>query len=316
MKISNEVKIGATALITIVVFIWLYGFLKGRNVFKSTSVYYAVYTEINGLTKTNPVEINGYKAGTVQSIDFINDKSGRLLVKFSVKKEFILPENTVAEAAPASLIAGMKIKLIFGKGPGVYKSGDTIPGRLEESIIKKLEVELNPLKEKVSLFICNLDTVLAGINEIMTPEFTKNVRGSMANLNNTTKNIDSILGSKAAELKSMIADLSKFSKMLADNSGKLGSTIKNFESVSDTIAASDLYGTIKNLKTTLEKTTSIMANMNDGKGSAGKFLTNDSLYINMTNSLASLDLLLKDLKSNPKRYVHFSLFGKKNLPSK
>jgi len=315
-KISNEVKVGATALVTILVFIWLYNFLKGKDLFSSTSSYYAVYDQINGLTETNPVEINGYKAGVVQSISFINDKSGRLLVKLSVDKSFILPENTVAEITTATLIAGMKIRLVFGKGPGAYSNGDTIPGRLAESILTKFEAEFAPLKDKVAGMITTLDSVLKSINDIMTPEFTGNVRGSMAHLNNTTKNIDEILGSKESALKSMLADLSKFSKMLADNSGKLSSTIGNFQTISDTLAAANLYGTINNLKATLEKTALLMENMNKGKGTAGQFFTNDTLYVNMTNSIGSLDLLLKDLKANPKRYVHFSLFGKKNQPAK
>lgn len=315
-KISNEVKVGATALITILVFIWLYNFLKGKDLFSSTSSYYAVYDQINGLTETNPVEINGYKAGVVQSITFINDKSGRLLVKLSVDKDFILPENTVAEITTATLIAGMKIKLVFGNGPGVYSNGDTIPGRLAESIITRFESELVPIKDKITGMITTLDSVLAAINDIMTPEFTKNLRGSMANLNNTTKNIDEILGSKEAELKQMLANLSKFSNMLADNSGRLGTTIGNLQTITDTLSAANLYGTVMNLKETLENTALLMGNMNKGKGTAGQFFTNDTLYNNLTNSIGSLDLLLKDLKANPKRYVHFSLFGKKNQPAK
>jgi phospholipid/cholesterol/gamma-HCH transport system substrate-binding protein len=315
-KISNEVKVGATALITILVFIWLYNFLKGKDLFSSTASYYAVYDQINGLTETNPVEINGYKAGVVQSINFINDKSGRLLVKLSVNKSFILPENTVAEITTATLIAGMKIRMVFGNGPGVYSNGDTIPGRLAESILTKFETELVPIKDKVTGMITILDSVLLAINNVMTPEFTRNVRGSMANLNNTTKNIDEILGSKKADLKSILADLSKFSKMLADNSGKLDNTIGNLKTISDTLTAADLYSTIIELKATLEKTAVLMENLNKGKGTAGQLFTNDSLYISMTSSIRNLDLLIKDLKANPKRYVHFSLFGKKNQPIK
>ena len=315
-KISNEVKVGAAALVTILAFIWLYNFLKGKDLFSSTASYYVVYNQINGLTSTNPVEINGYKVGVVQSINFINDKSGRLLIKLSVNKSFTLPENTIAEITTATLIAGMKIRLIFGKGPGVYSSGDTIPGRLAESILTKFQTDLDPIKDKLTVMISNLDSVLASINSIMTPEFTKNVRGSIANLNSTTKNLSEILGAKEAELKSALSDLAKFSKMLADNSGNLGNTLGNLKAISDTLAASDLYSTVNKLKSTLEKTAVLMENLNKGKGTAGQLFTNDSLYINLTNSIGSLDLLLKDLKANPKRYVHFSLFGKKNQPAK
>jgi phospholipid/cholesterol/gamma-HCH transport system substrate-binding protein len=311
-KISNEFKIGAIAFVTIIAFIWVYNFLKGREVFNPNATYYIIYNDIGGLTETNPVEINGYKAGVVHAISFINDKSGRLLVTISIDRDFILPENTSAEITTFSLVAGMKIRLLFGNGPGVYKSGDTIPGFLSESIIKKLESELAPIRDKVSGMIGVLDSVLTGINDIMGPEFRNNMKGTMASLNSATRNMNEIISSKDEGLKPMIADLNKFSKMLAQNTEKLGSTIGNLKTISDTLAAADLYSTVTNLKMTLEKTASIMEKMNEGEGTAGKFFTSDSLYVNLNNSVRSLDLLLKDLKENPKRYVNVSVFGKKS----
>jgi phospholipid/cholesterol/gamma-HCH transport system substrate-binding protein len=315
-KISNEVKVGVIGLVAILAFIWLYSFLKGRDLFSSSNHYYAVYNQINGLTVSSRVEINGYKVGIVQAVNFVNDGSGRLVIKMSVMKGFDIPRSTVAEVTTATLIAGMKIRLLFGEGPGHYSNGDTIPGRLAESVTSKLETELGPVKEKITALLGSLDTVMIGLNDIMSPEFRKNVQGSMANLNHTTKNIDDILGSKEAELKKMLANLAQFSRMLADNSGNLGTTINNLKTISDTLAAADIYSTVMNLKTTLERTSKLMDGMNNGKGTAGQLFTNDSLYMNMNNSIASLDLLLKDMKENPKRYVHFSLFGKKNQPAK
>jgi phospholipid/cholesterol/gamma-HCH transport system substrate-binding protein len=309
-KISHEVIVGAIALITIAAFFLLYNFLKGKNLLNPSGTYYVVYREIGGLTRSNPVEINGFRAGVVQSVDFINDKSGRLLVKLSINKSFVLPKNTVAEITAASLIAGMKIRLVFGEGPDVYHNGDTIPGRLDESIIKRVQDQLTPLTDKLTGLIENLDSVLTGINDVLSPEFRLNLKGSMSHLNNTTKNLDEIVGSDDKGLKKMTSDLNVFTKMLADNSQKLGSTIGNLESVSDTLAAADLYATISNLKSTLEKTSEILGKMNNGEGTTGQLLTNDSLYINLNKSVESLDLLLKDVKQNPKRY--FSLFGKKN----
>jgi phospholipid/cholesterol/gamma-HCH transport system substrate-binding protein len=311
-KISNEFKIGAIAFVTILSFIWLYSFLKGRDVFNPNANYYVIYNDIGGLTETNPVEINGYKAGVVKEISFINDKSGRLLVTISINKDFTLPENTTAEITTFSLVAGMKIRLVFGNGPGNYKSGDTIPGILAESIIKKMESEIAPIREKISGIIEVLDSVLTGINDIMGPEFRNNMKGTMANLNNASRNMNEMISSKDAGLKPMIADMNKFSRMLAENSEKLGTTIGNLKTISDTLAAADLYATVTNLKVTLEKTAGIMGKMNEGEGTAGQFFTNDSLYINLNSSVKSLDLLLKDLKENPKRYINVSVFGKKN----
>jgi phospholipid/cholesterol/gamma-HCH transport system substrate-binding protein len=314
-KISNEVKVGIIALLTIVVFIWLYNFLKGKDLLSSTAHYYVVYDKISGLDESSPVEINGYKAGVVQSINFINDGTGRLLVNMSVRKNFDLPKNTYAEIIPASLVAGMKIRLVFGDGPGVYRHGDTIPGVLSESVISKIETELTPVKDKVSDLLIVLDSVITSVNEVMTPEFRENLRGSMANLKSTTKSISEILGSEEKDLKATLGNINRFSEMLASSSGKIGNTFSNLKSITDTLASADLYGSVMSLKANLEQTSVLLGNLNNGKGSAGQLLTNDSLYKNLSSSLASLNLLLEDLRLNPKRYVHFSLFGRKNMPA-
>ncbi len=309
-KISNEVKVGVTALITLLVFIWLYNFLKGKDIFSSTAHYYVVYDKVGGLAESSPVEVNGYKVGVVQTIRFLDPMSGRLLVTLSVDKDFKLPEKTVAEITTATLIAGMKIQFIYGKGPGVYSNGDTIPGRLAESLVAKFQNELTPIRDQLTNLISVLDSVIGSVNEIMDPEFKKNLRSVIASLSNTARDIDE------GELKGSLENINKFTKMLADNSDKMTSTFSNLESVSDTLASTDLYNSVNNLKASLEKAAVLIENLNKGKGTAGQLMTNDSLYKNLSYSLASLNLLLQDMKENPKRYVHFSLFGKKNIPAK
>jgi phospholipid/cholesterol/gamma-HCH transport system substrate-binding protein len=315
-KISNEVKVGATALLTIVVFVWLFNFLKGKDFLKNTAIYYTVYDKVGGLAESSPVEVNGFKVGVVQSVVFINATSGRLLAKFSVKKNFKLPRNTVAEIVPVSLLGGMKVQFVYGKGPGFYSEGDTIPGRLAESLIDKIDTEILPVKEKLANLVVVLDSVISSVDEIMSPEFKKNFSGTIAHLNNTTASLDKVIGSKEKELSATVDNINKFTKMLSDNSGKMNKTFSNLESISDTLAAADIYSSVTNLKASLAKASTMMDNLNKGKGSAGQFLTNDTLYTNLSSSLESLNLLLKDMKSNPKRYVHFSLFGKKSSPSK
>jgi phospholipid/cholesterol/gamma-HCH transport system substrate-binding protein len=315
-KLSNEVKVGATALFAILVFIWLYNFLKGKDFFNSTAHYYTVYEKVDGLAESSPVEINGYKVGVVQSIDFIDAESGRLLVEFSVSKGFKIPKNTIAEIVPMSLLGGMKVQFIYGKGPGTYSAGDTIPGRVAESIIDKVETELMPVKDKITKLIEVLDSVISSVNDVMDEDFKKNLGGSLANLNSTTESLDKIIGSKEKELKATLDNVNKFSQMLSENTGRMSSTFSNLEAITDTLAAADIYTSISNLKASLEKAALMMDNLNKGKGSAGQFLTNDTLYTNLTNSLESLNVLLQDMKANPKRYVHFSIFGKKSPTSR
>jgi phospholipid/cholesterol/gamma-HCH transport system substrate-binding protein len=311
MKISHEVKVGAVALLTIIVFVWLYNFLKGKDIFKSTAFYYSVYENIGGLSESSPVEINGFKVGVVQSIDLLNETSGKLLVTFSVSKNFKLPVSTVAEIVPVSIIAGMKVQFLFGEGPGFYDYGDTIPGKLTASLLTTIESEFGPIKQRITNLLDVIDSVIASVDELMDPEFRANLNGTVANLNSTTKSIDNILGAEEKELKTSIGNITRFSQMLSDNSAKMGNTISNLESVTDTLAAADIYGSVRNLKESLEETSTLLENLNEGKGSAGKLLTNDSLYYSLASSLESLNILLRDLKENPKRYVHFSVFGKK-----
>ena len=311
-KISNEIKVGVTALVTIIVFIWLFNFLKGKDYLKRTTVYYSVYDKVGGLAESSPVEVNGYKVGVVRSVGFLDPVSGKLLVEFSVKRNFKLPKNTVAEIVPVSLLGGMKVQFVYGKGPGSYVPGDTIPGRLAESLTEKIDNEITPVKEKLGRLISSLDSVVNSIDEVMNPDFKKNLGSTIAHLNNTTSGLDKAFGSKADELSRTVDNINKFTRMLADNSEKMNKTFSNLESISDTLAAANIYGSISGLKTGLEKASLMIDNMNKGKGSTGKFMTNDSLYANLNGSLESLNLLLKDIKTNPKKYVHFSVFGKKN----
>jgi phospholipid/cholesterol/gamma-HCH transport system substrate-binding protein len=315
-KISNEVKVGVTTLLTIIVFIWLYNFLKGKDFLSSSAIYYTVYDKVGGLAESSPVEVNGFKVGVVQSIDFIDARSGRLLAVFSVDKSFKLPKNTVAEIVPVSLLGGMKVQFVYGDGPGTYAEGDTIPGRLAESLIDKMESEFIPVKDKIAKLITVLDSVVTSVNEVMTADFKKDLGGTLSNINSTTASLDKIIGSEENKLQSTIDNINKFSQMLSDNSGKMSKTFSNLETITDSLAAADIYTSILNLKTSLKNTSVMIDNMNNGKGTAGQLLTNDSLYTNLNNSLESLNVLLEDMKANPKRYVHFSMFGKKSTPPK
>jgi phospholipid/cholesterol/gamma-HCH transport system substrate-binding protein len=315
-RISNEIKVGVTTIIVIVIFIWLYSFLKGKDLFSNTASYYSVYDKIGGLAESSPVEINGYKVGVVQSIEFLNAESGKLLVEFTVKKNFRLPVNSVAEIVPMSVLGGMKVQFVFGGGPGYYNDGDTIRGVLAETIMEKVEMELLPARDKITNLIVTIDTVLNTINKVLDSDFKRNLKGTMSNLNTTTESLNRILSSKEADIRTTLESLNKFSKMLANNSANFSETIKNLNSVSDTLAAADIYSAVTNLKVGLERTSVLIKNLNEGKGSAGKFISDDSLYINMNKSLVNMNILLKDLKENPKRYVHFSVFGKKDNQTK
>ncbi len=311
MKISHEVKVGGVALITIIAFILLYQFLKGTALFTSTDTYHIVYDNIAGLTESNPVEINGYQAGVVQDVKLINDGSGRILVSLSVDKHFNIPRDTRAEITTATLIAGMKIILRMGESNEMCHDHDTIQGYVATSIIDKLGQALSPLEDNIADIILKLDSVISALNDVFTPQMTGNLKSTMANVNDVTASLSEISGSKKDDLIGAIEDIKVFTAMLSANSTTIDSTLKNLEQISDAVASAGIDSTLTSLRSSLASLDEIVKSMSKGDGSAGKFITNDSLYTNLNNTLYDLDLLLRNMKENPKRYVHFSLFGKK-----
>jgi len=312
MKISNEVKVGAVALLTIAAFIWLYSFLKGSELFTKTATYNIIYKEIGGLKESSPVEINGYQAGIVQDIKFINDGTGRLAVSVSVDKNFDLPVGTTAEITTASLIAGMKIVLNMGDGTEIHRNHDTIPGILATSIIDRISDQLSPVEGNITHIVITLDSLITRIHDVFSPQFSSDIKASLDNVNGITADLREISDKEKDALMASISDLNKFTAMLSANSSSLDATLKNIAAITDTVASSDLAGALGSLRSSLVSTDSILRGLNSGNGTAGKLITNDSLYNNLNNSLNSLDNLLQDMKDNPKKYVHFSLFGKKD----
>jgi len=208
IKISDEIKVGAVALVTIAAFIWLYSFLKGQGLFNNTDRYHIIYEEISGLEESSPVEVNGYKVGIVQDVKLLNDGSGKILVNISIDKGVLLPVKTVAEITTASLIAGMKIQLQLGNSGVFYSNGDTIPGRLAESIIDKVESGFDPLVLKTDSLISYLNIFMASLNSIMTPDFNNNLRSTVNNLDSISVGVDNILKSKEKEIELFIENLS------------------------------------------------------------------------------------------------------------
>jgi phospholipid/cholesterol/gamma-HCH transport system substrate-binding protein len=171
-----------------------------------------------------------------------------------------------------------------------------------------VETELIPLKDKLTALITTVDSVAVTINAIMDEDFRKSLSSTMGHLSNTSASIDRILSSEEKDLKQSVESINAFTEMLARNTPKMNKTFSNLEAMTDTLASADIFGAVSGLKTNLEQTSRLLGNLNNGKGSAGQLLTNDSLYINLSNSLESLNLLLVDMKENPKKYVHFSLF--------
>jgi phospholipid/cholesterol/gamma-HCH transport system substrate-binding protein len=309
-KFSKEVIVGLSALITILVFIWLFSFLKGNNIFNRDDRYYAIYDDIGGLEESGLVEINGHKAGIVRSIKFINDGSGRLLVTLNINRGYKIPSGTLAKIEPETILAGMKVNLVMGEGPDFLSSGDTLQSLISTGMMDEINEKLSPVVSKADQVIADIDTLLDAFKLIITDDLRKNLHNSAENVESISKRVDRLLADSDENINKLISNLNSFSEMLSRNNTVMDSTINNIALVAGKLSGTDLEASVNDFNSAVKETSMMLEKLNRGEGSAGLLLNDDTLYTELTRSLEQLNLLLEDLKSNPGRYVNFSIFGR------
>lgn len=308
MKITREFKIGIVAVIAIVLTIWGINFLKGINVLKPTDKYYAVYNNVKGLIESAVVYLNGYKVGNVTGIAFDRNNMNKIVVQISLHQKLKLPRNTALVIRSASLISGTKdLDLVPGNEPGFHESGDTLVSLLQVELTDYID----PIRHQVESLVTSMDTLMVSLNGLMDEKTRANMQGAIANLNGALGSLRLSLQSTGSLSESM-DNLASFTGNLEKNNERISAILENFGAISDTLKQADLKALINNADVTFAKTAELFDQINKGKGTAGQLITNDSLYNNLNSALASLDSLLTDLREHPKRYVHLSVFGKKD----
>ncbi|WP_228851481.1 MlaD family protein [Aegicerativicinus sediminis] len=308
MKISREVKTAILVISGIILFIYIYNFLKGDNLLTSSRIYYAYYDNVEGLSPSTPVTINGLNVGKVQTITFDEDGSGRLLVKMIVENNFKFSENSTAELYEAGLIGGKAIAIVpANDGAPAAKDEAVLKSEIKAGLSELVNRRLTPLQEKIENTMVSGDSLLTNFNTIFDDNTKKNLQDAIAELKQTIVVFKEMGNSVNA--------------LVSANDEKLGRTLDNFENVSsdlaqisDSLARADLAGTLKELQGAVENFNQLLSSVNNGEGSVGKLLNDEKLYANLEGASKQLEMLLQDMKLNPKRYVHFSLFGKRPKP--
>jgi len=308
MKISHEVKIGFVVFVILAMFIWAYNFMKGHDILSSSVHYYVYYDDINGLEESSPVTLNGYKIGTVSRIGFVPEKTGELEVRLSIEEQVNLPLNTTAEIYNSDLLGTKAIRLLTGDSESFIVKGDTLKGYIEIALQDQIGEQLYPLKEKAENLIVSIDSVLSIVQNTFSGNFSKDLGESVRHINNTLGALDTMVTKKDGSFAGTMANIESITRNLAKNNEELTRTLENLALVSDSIAQSNIRSSINDQA--LANFNSILLKINEGTGTAGKIINNDSLYYQLTETIESLNLLLKDMQMNPKRYVHFSLFDR------
>jgi phospholipid/cholesterol/gamma-HCH transport system substrate-binding protein len=308
MKLSREFKIGFVALLAVALAIWGINYLKGINIFKSTDHYYAVYGNVKGLVENAVVYLNGYKVGSVSKIEFDKDNVNKIVVEISLEQNLKLKKNTSLIIRSGSLISGSKdVDILPGSGAGYHESGDTLPSAIQV----ELSDYIDPIRAKIESLITAVDTVMSALSDLMDDETRSNLQGTISNLNSATASLKMSL-QPSGSLSQSLDNLGSVTDNLKKNNEDITKILQNFAAVSDTLKQANLKALITHAGETFAKTSELFTMINNGEGTAGQLIMNDSAYTNLNSALSNLDSLLIDLREHPKRYVHLSVFGKKD----
>ena len=306
MKINNEFKTGVLVVLGIGLFVFGFSYLKSNDIFVSDRTFYAVYSDVEGVVNGTPVTVNGLPVGNIQNISFFEGNS--LLVKFRVENDIEFSINSIAQIYETGLIGGKALAIIPSKDKSrAAVSNDTLKSAIAPGLTDLVNKKITNLQDKIESMVMSADSVLYKINRVFDDSTRSNLRKSVSDFNltigelkETSSMIKTIVQSNKSSVDVTISNVSKISNDLS----KISSSLNN----------GSLDSTLANFKKSSEDLSIILKDMNRGEGTISKLITNDSLFNNLNNASKSIDLLLEDIRLNPKRYIHFSVFGKKNKP--
>lgn len=306
MKIRREVKIGIFTVAILALLYWGVNFLKGRDLFNRSLTYYAYYDNVSGIQMSSPIIIRGINAGTVTGIKFRPDLNNAVEVRFDVKSAYRIPDNSVVRLFSNGLMGGKALEVELGDSPNYLPDGATVRSASETSFLELAGSELDYFKQKLNRLINSLELTLSSVNTILTDNSGR-IAGTLEGLRKGA----AAFGSKGEELRQIIDNINEVSETLAANAGRIDATMANIESVSGELAGADIGQTVKTLNGAIEELNTTLKAVNSTDGTIGMLINDPSLYDSLSQASANLAGLLEDLQNNPKRYVHFSLFGRK-----
>ena len=308
MKLTKEIKTSIFVLFSVLLFIFGFNFLKGTSILDKQKTVYAVYDEVDGLMVGASVSVNGLAIGNVTSLDFLPN-STKILVTLKLKDKLRFSPNSTATLYETGLIGGIAISIdpVFENG-NIIKSGDTLKSVIRPGLTELINEQIQPLQRNLQSILVSVDSLFLGVTNIMNKDSQNNLKVALDEMTSAISSINS---------SAIILE-----KTLKNNDLKINNTIGNIESISsnmekitDSIAKTSLKQTISNLEKSIEGINKSVQDLNSDSSSLGLLIRNDEFYKKLNSSVNDLNQLLIDLKNNPKRYIHFSIFGRKDKSS-
>ncbi|MCL3781211.1 MCE family protein [Prolixibacteraceae bacterium JC049] len=312
----NRKRLARTGFLFVVAMFLLYwgiNFLKGKDIFQTQDIYYAKYDRIDGLVESSPVMLNGYKIGSVSNISFQQDGSGKLLVEFVVPQGFQIPKESLAKIISIDLMGTKSVSLIINKNTAFHTSGDTLKSDIEGDLKEQVSMQVAPLKNKAEQLMGSLDSALTVVTYVFNERTRDNLKESFENMNNTILNLEAtsedlkeVMHVNKAVLTKILANIDSVTTEVNSNKKVFSQITQNMASFSDTLSNLEISPIISKAHHAFNQLDSIVIALKSGKGTMGKLLNDDKLYNNLQYASHDLDRLLKDIRLNPQRYIHFS----------
>ncbi len=298
MKLTKEIKIALVAIVGILIMYFGINFLKGMNLFSTNNAYYMTFDDIQGLGASTPIYADGYKVGTVDGMEYDYKENGPIKVKVDINKDLRIPQGSKAEIVK-DLMGNLQVNLLLANNPRErVEPGGVIPGAVNGGMMDKA-ANLVPVVEKM---LPKLDSILTSVNALLADPA---LAASLHNVETITSN----LTVSTRELNTLMAGLNK---QVPGMIGKANGVLDNTNRLTANLASLDVQGTLNKVNQTLESAHLFTEKLNSNQGSLGLLMNDTKLYDNLTSTMSHADSLVIDLKAHPKRYVHFSVFGRKD----
>ncbi|MEH2861817.1 MlaD family protein [Segatella copri] len=298
MKLTKEIKIALVAIVGILIMYFGINFLKGMNLFSTNNTYFITFDDIQGLGASTPIYADGYKVGIVDGLEYDYKENGPIKVKVDIIKDLRIPQGSKAEIVK-DLMGNLQVNLLLANNPCErVEPGGIIPGAVNGGMMDKA-ANLIPVVEKM---LPKLDSILTSVNALLADPA---LAASLHNVETITSN----LTVSTRELNTLMAGLNK---QVPGMIGKANGVLDNTNRLTANLASLDVQGTLNKVNQTLESAHQFTEKLNSNQGSLGLLMNDTKLYDNLTSTMGHADSLVIDLKAHPKRYVHFSVFGRKD----
>ncbi|WP_114784300.1 MlaD family protein [Botryobacter ruber] len=305
MRVSKEIKVALLGLAALIILYFGFLYLKGAPFFSGSRTFYVVYPDVGGLTVSNPVMLNGVQVGTVQELELLTEEGNQIRVQLEITKKLHIGDSTIASLASSDILGSKAIELTLGNSTKMYNGGERLIPFKETSITDMLSQKSMPVIDKV-------DTTLARLNTLLDSTSRDNIQGTLANTRQTTEALNEMLRANQRNISLITANMAQMTAALRETERKLNYLVSNMNDITDTLKRVEINKLVDNANEMVTEMETTVAKLNSDQGSLGKLMNDEELYANLNRSSEALNLLLRDIQAYPKRYVQFSLFGRKD----